>query len=144
MSDFLSNIAERSLTTEQAIRPRPLSVFEPLTAIAASGSLQLPKAEKDYLVPESVAMNTMSETPDAMTTKDIPAGALTKAMQDQRLSLSTVIADSHIAEPSPLEQLNRQEKHRSVVMQPPNEPVPSFEANASAAATDLSGIRNKE
>jgi hypothetical protein len=46
-----------------------------------------------------------------------------------------VIADSHIAEPSPLEQLNRQEKHRSAVMQTPNEPVPSFEANASAAAT---------
>ncbi len=46
MNDFLGNIVEKSLTTAHAIRPRTLSLFEPVQATETTGFAQQPQAEQ--------------------------------------------------------------------------------------------------
>ena len=48
MADFLTDIAERSLSVGQAVRPRPVTAYETLQTAGAAGSPQKWEAEGDY------------------------------------------------------------------------------------------------
>ncbi len=126
MNDFLANIVEKSLTTELAIRPRPMSLFEPVQAKETTGFAHQPQAEQDHRAPESDAVRTVSMAPVAMTTKELPVGqdeGHPIAMQAPRLGVSATIADPQPAGSTPAEQPAGQGKY-----QPAAETIsPAFE-----------------
>jgi len=122
MSDFLANIYERTFTTSQAIRPRPLSVFEAFQATGVAGFAQHPRPELEIRLPESDNLEEVSLTPDAMTTREPAVGqrdANTISVQASRLGVSAAIPDPRTLVPTPDEQTARQGKSRSAEVQAP-------------------------
>jgi hypothetical protein len=144
MSDFLADIAERSLTTDQAIRPRPLSVFEPFQATGAVGSAQQLRAEQDYRLPESDAVGTVSSmAPVAMTTKELPVGqdeAHTIAVQAPRLSVSAAMAGPQPLAPAIVEQPARQGAYPPAAIQSPPEHALLIETNVPVDEITISAL----
>ncbi len=125
MSDYLANIAQRSLATEQAIRPRPLSVFEPLQATGVVDFPQQPQAEENYRITDSGASGMDSISPMRMTTKEHPvgqSGGQTLSVQAPRLNVSIKMPEPQPAAPQRLERPSGQGNYGPVV--PPFPPEP--------------------
>jgi hypothetical protein len=88
MSDFLADITERSLSNVQTIRPRPLSIFEPLQAVKTVGL-----AEQPYRQPEFDTVEMVRMAADVVTNKELPEGQDEGYMiAEQSLPLSKSIA----------------------------------------------------
>ncbi len=103
MSDYLANIAERLLTNDPAIRPRPLSVFEPFQAMGTAGFAQQPRAEQDHRLTESDAVGAVNPAPIAMTVQGAPVDHGEKntiAVHSPRSSLPAVMTDPQPVAPT--------------------------------------------
>lgn len=129
MSDFLADIAERSFTTAQAIRPRPMSVFEPFQATGTMGSAQQHRPEEDYRLPESDYVGTVSPAPVALTSRELSVArreSHTISVQAPSMGVSAAIADPQPVAPTIVVQPARQSEHRVAAIQPPPEHAPSI------------------
>jgi hypothetical protein len=73
VNDFLGNIVEKSLTTAQAIRPRTLSLFEPVQVAETTGFAQQPRTEQDYRPAESNVVVTERMQPAPSIPVDQPS-----------------------------------------------------------------------
>lgn len=130
MGDFLADIAERSFTTAQAIRPRPLSVFEPFQATGNMGSAQQSRLEQDYRLPESDNVGTASLTPATIATREQPATrreANTISVQGPNMGVSAAIADPQPVAPTIVVQPASQGEFRPAEIQPPPDHTPLIE-----------------
>ena len=117
MSDFLVGIAEKSLTTEQAIRPRPLSAFEPFQANGAAGSAHQKRAEQDNRLFGSNKAGSVIPAPVAVSAEERRAGqgeAGAIDVQAPRLSVSAAIDGSQPVASTPVDQPGREGNFRTV------------------------------
>ena len=124
MSDYLANIAERILTTEPAIRPRPLSVFEPFQAMGTAGFAQQPRAEQDHRLTESDPVGAVNPAPIAMTAPGTPVDqgkTNTIAVHSPRLSPPAVMADPQPVAPTPVKRAAGQGEDRPAATHSPPE-----------------------
>jgi len=137
MSDYLADIAERSITPMQAIRPRPLSVFE--QAAGTMSSPQQPWPEQDYRLPDSGNVEPVSLEPVAITTGELPVArreAQTISAQAPSTGVSAAIADPQPAAPTIVVQPASQGEFRSAAITLPPDHAQSIEAKVPADRRD--------